>query len=129
MAKDRNGMGHKKWVVPDTYTSEDHWDYGIPSHETLCFTNTGEGEAHLKIHILYEDDREPMLIDSVSVKSMRSMHLRLDWSDKLGGQKIQKAIPYSIVIGSDVNIVVMYSRLNWICGHATTFAVMGYYED
>ncbi len=122
-------MGHKKWVIPDMYTARDDVEREIPSHETVCFTNTGSLDAKINMIVLFEDERKPLFIKDLVVKAQKSFHLRLDWSHLMGGVVIPKGVPYSLVIESDQKIVVEYSRLNWIHGDATTFGLMGYYED
>lgn len=121
--------GHKKWVLPDAFTAKDPAKYENPSHETLCFTNTCETPALVDINFLYEDGRGITTLKGYKVEPLSSNHLRLDWSDRMKGIQLPQGVPYSIVIESNLEIVVMYSRLNWINGYPTTFATMCYFED
>lgn len=121
--------GHKKWILPDAFTAIDPVKYEIPSHETLCFTNTCEAVASVDIHLLFQDGRSIITLKEYKVDPLSSNHLRLDWSDRMNGIQLPKGVPYSIVIESNLEIVVMYSRLNWINGYPTTFATMCYFED
>jgi hypothetical protein len=116
-------------VLPDAFTAEDPMNYETPSHETLCFTNTCETQALVDIHFIYEYGRSAITLKEYKVEPLSSNHLRLDWSDRMKGIQLPKGVPYSIVIESNLDIVVMYSRLNWINGCPTTFATMCYFED
>ncbi len=120
-------MGHKKWCIPDLYVTE-KFNKDAPSHECLSFANNGKKDALVEITAVFEDDLEPVVIKDVQVKSMRSLHFRLDRLDKY---KVQIPIktPYSVFVNSSENVVLSYARMNWIEGRIQSFGYMGYYED
>ncbi|MGQ9628911.1 MAG: sensory rhodopsin transducer [bacterium] len=133
MAQNATGEGAKVWIIPDGYlptlSAEDKKKQrsgkGYFSHESICVVNTGTEDAHLKIDIYFED-REPIRDIPVTVGGERSLHIRLDKPEMIGGQTIPTGVPYSIRVRSDRNIVVQHSRLDTTQSRLALFTTMGY---
>ena len=81
----------------------------MSSHEAICVLNTGDADAHLEITIFYED-RDPAGPYRHIVPGNRTRHLRVnDFDDP---EKIPVDTPFSIVVESDVPVVVQHTRLD-----------------
>lgn len=122
----QQGAGHKRWYVPDMYLPHPH-TRGIASHETICIMNTGQKEALIRFTLFFEDDRELQTVEGIRVKALRSKHIRMDCLREYQAE-IPVGVPYSLMVESTENVVVEYSRLNWIDGEATTFGLLAYHE-
>lgn len=120
--------GHKKWFIPDMYLPQPH-TRTIPGHETISIMNANGVPATLHMLAFFEQDLEPIQIDNVVVGPLKSMHFRMDRLKQSYGIEIPVEVPYSIVIESDIPVVVEYARLTWIDGEATTFGILAYHED
>lgn len=102
--------GKCTWFIPDAfYPEKDNGDY--VSHEAVCVLNTGDTDADIKL-TLYFEDREPETGFSAKCGARRTHHIRLDKIVGEGGKKIQRGIPYAILVESNVPIVCQYSRLD-----------------
>ncbi len=115
--------GCKKWVIPDTYTPEPTGSL-IPGHEAIIFTNTGIKDAKINMTLFFED-KPPMKDIVFDVKGERSRHIRMDWFESIAGVKIPVEVPYSILIESDENVVVQYSRMDTRLGGMALMTTLG----
>lgn len=106
------GEGARVWLIPDGYLATPPAD-GKPyqSHEAVCVLNTGISDAHIRLDLFFED-REPIKEIPVVVKAERTLHVRLDKPEQLGGTVIPRDVPYALRVRSDVPIIVQYSRLD-----------------
>lgn len=121
------GMGHKQWCFPDMYCKPAYLD-SAPSHESICFANNGDREAVICITAVFEDEKEPIVLDGIRVKPMRSLHLRMDQLEQWG-QQIPTDTPYSVFVESTERVVAGYGRLNWIERRMQSFGMIGYFEQ
>jgi len=118
------GMGSRVWLVPDGYLpSCEPGD--LVSHESICVLNTGSKTAHCKLDVFFED-RDPMLGIAFQVEAQRTLHLRLDRPEMLGGVSLPKEVPYATRVTSDVPVVVQSSRLDVTQPNLALFTTMGY---
>lgn len=102
--------GKKTWFIPDAfYPEKDNGDY--VSHEAVCVLNTNDSDAHISL-TLYFEDREPVSGFSAVCPARRTNHIRLDKIVASDGRRIERGIPYAILVESDVPIVCQYSRLD-----------------
>jgi hypothetical protein len=101
--------GAKKWMIPDGYIPPKSSNK-LLSHESVCVLNTSGSDAHLTFTIFFED-RDPLVNIHETVGAMRTRHIRTA-SLSAEGQKIPVGVPYAIVVESDINVVVQYSRLD-----------------
>lgn len=98
------------WFIPDAfYPVKDNGDY--VSHEAICVLNTGDVDANIRL-TLYFEDREPKTGFTSFCGARRTHHIRLDKITGASGEKIERGIPYAILVESNVPIVCQYSRLD-----------------
>lgn len=104
------GIGSRLWAIPEGYmpgssTGPDE----MKSHETICFLNTSDKDARVKI-TAYFADREPAGPYEVKVGARRTVHL---WVNDLEDpEPIPVDTDYATVIRSDIPIVVQHTRLD-----------------
>jgi len=116
-------IGKKVWFVPDCYYPDISNGVYV-SHEAICVLNTGDLDANIDI-TLYFEDREPMYNFKAKCSAKRCNHIRMDKLVSTDGLRIPLATPYAVVIKSDVDVIVQYSRLDTTqseIGLATTMA-------
>lgn len=104
-------VGRRVWAIAEGYIPG--WSNGpepeFKSHETACLLNTTGDEAHIRLTVFFSD-RDPAGPYEVTVAPRRTRHLRLDELED--PEPIPRATDYSVVIESDVPIVVQHSRLD-----------------
>ncbi len=101
-------LGKCEWLMPDGfYAVKDHGDY--VSHEAVCVLNTGDVDAELEI-TLYFEDREPKKGFRAVCPAERTNHIRMDRLIHPDGSKVERGVPYAMVLTSNVPVVVQYSR-------------------
>lgn len=104
-------LGHKRWAIADGYLPA--WSNGpepqMSSHETVCFLNTADDEAHVEITI-YFADHEPAGPYRLTVPPRRTRHVR--FNDLDDPEPIPQGTEFASVITSDVPIVVQHTRLD-----------------
>ncbi len=104
-------IGCRQWAVAEGYIPQ--WSHGsepeCTSHETLCFLNASDQEAHLELTIFYAD-REPAGPYRFTVSARRTKHLRLN--DLTAPEPIPRGVDYASLIESDVPTVVQHTRLD-----------------
>jgi hypothetical protein len=107
----KQGFGHRYWAIAEGYIPG--WSNGprtqMESHETLCFLNTSDTDAHISIFI-YFSDKEPSGPYQIIVPARRTLHQRLN--DLHDPQPIPRRTDYACFIESDIPIVVQHSRLD-----------------
>lgn len=103
-------IGHKKWAIAEGYIpGGSNGPPEMQSHETLCFLNAGDEDAHVSIVIYYED-KDPVGPYKVTVEARRTRHVRLD---KLKDpEPIPKDTPYACTITADFPVVCQHTRLD-----------------
>ena len=102
--------GHRVWYIPDGYLPENSQGSQV-SHEAICVLNTTDSGASLSITFYFED-REPIKDVRVSVPAERTLHIRTDRPEQLGGVELPRGVPYAVRVESDTPIVVQHSRLD-----------------
>ena len=75
--------GARVWLIPDGFLPEESSETQ-ESHEAICILNTSIEEAQLLISFYFED-REPIKDVRVTVPPERTLHMRLDLPEHLGG--------------------------------------------
>ena len=126
-------IGCKMWIVPDGYVpdlveGEQPGPTGYISHECACVLNTTSKDAQLELTIYFED-RDPIIINDIVVAARRSKHLRMDELKRDGEPAIPRGCPYSLLVKSDVPIVVQMSRLDTTQANMAFLSTMGYAID
>ena len=103
--------GKKTWLIPDCYLNSVSKNESV-SHEAICVINTTDVDAKIELTLYYED-REKIEGEFVSeCKAGRTHHIRLDRIVSKNGAKIARDVPYAMLVESNTEIVVQYSRLD-----------------
>ena len=101
--------GKKVWFIGDGFW-DSHSNGLYPSHESVCVLNTTDTDATITM-TLYFEDREKMTGFVAKCGAERTHHIRMDKLKNTEGKSVHMDVPYAILIESDVDIVVQYSRL------------------
>ena len=101
--------GKKVWLIPDGYISS--VSHNIQSHDAICVLNTSNRNAKINL-TLYFENREPMNCFSEKCMAGRTNHIRMDKIVGKNDEKVPVVTPYAILVESDIEIVVQYSRLD-----------------
>jgi hypothetical protein len=117
--------GAKVWIFPDGYLPARGPDGAYVGHDCICMVNTGNRVATVLLDVFFED-RDPWLDIEIRLPAQRSLHLRMDQPEMLGGYKLPRETPYSARVRSDVPIVAQYSRLDVAQPNLAFLSVMGY---
>ena len=111
MTPARGAIGRRRWAVAEGYIPG--WSNGpahlFTSHETVCFLNTSDADAHVRLTI-YFSDREPVGPYEIVVPARRTRHVR--FNDLRDPEPIPLGTDYASIIESDVPIVVQHTRLD-----------------
>lgn len=118
------GEGCKVWLIPDAYLPEEGSDK-LQGHEAVCLLNTGSEPADVSLDFYFED-RDPIKDVRVTVGAERTLHLRLDRPESLGGVELPRLVPYAIRVRSDVNIVVQHTRMDVTQENLALFTTMAW---
>ncbi len=102
--------GKKTWLIPDAFLNSVSKNSSV-SHEAICVINTSDIDAEIALTLFYED-REKVTDFSSFCGAGRTHHIRLDKIRSKNGEMIPRDVPYAILIESNVEIVVQYSRLD-----------------
>jgi hypothetical protein len=106
--------GHTIWYIPDGYLSPNAPDLpsdALISHESVCVLNVSPTPAQITMTFYFED-REPIRDAHSVVPGERTIHIRLDKPEMMGGAKIPIGVPYAIRVESDVPVIVQHSRMD-----------------
>jgi hypothetical protein len=104
-------IGKKRWAIAEGYipressgTSRD-----LLSHEAVCILNSGSDLAQVELHVFFAE-REPAGPYLFNVAPRRTLHIRIN--DLNDPEAIPSATEYSMLIESNVPIVVQHTRLD-----------------
>lgn len=100
-----------KWYIPDAFYPGISGGKEYVSHEAVCFLNVSDQDAAAEL-TLYFEDREKMTGFSTVIPAERTIHLRLDKITNKEGQAIPKDTPYAILIESEADLKVQYTRVD-----------------
>jgi hypothetical protein len=118
-------IGRTRWAIaegwiPDGSTGPEP---DMTSHETLCFLNTGDDDAHIEI-TLYFSDREPAGPYRLTVPARRTVH---QWINRLEDpEPVPIATDYAMLVESDAPIVVQHTRLDTRQAEAALLSTIAY---
>ena len=102
--------GKKTWLIPDCFLHSVSLNEQV-SHEAVCVLNTTDKDAKIKLTLFYED-RDKIDDFYAECKAGRTHHIRLDKIVSQSGKTIEKDVPYAMLVESNTEIVVQYSRLD-----------------
>lgn len=104
-------VGSMLWAIAEGYipsgSVSDARD--LVSHETACFLNTTDRDAHIKITLFFAD-HEPVGPYRLVVPARRTLHMR--FNDLDDPAPVPRDTSYASLIESDVPIVVQHTRLD-----------------
>lgn len=116
--------GSKTWFIPDGfYPPISNGVY--PSHEAICVLNTGDADANIQI-TLYFEDRDKLEGFTAVCKAERTNHIRLDKIKNRQGEGVPSGVPYAMMITSDVDVIVQYSRMDTTQAEMALMTTMAY---
>jgi len=81
----------------------------MTSHDSLCFLNTGERDAFVRITV-YFVDRPPAGPYTRTVSSARTLHIR--FNDFKDPEPVPFDTEYAALIESDEPVIVQHTRLD-----------------
>jgi len=101
--------GKKVWMIPDGYISS--VSHNIQSHDAVCVLNTSDIDAEISL-TLYFENRDCLTCFRATCMAGRTHHIRMDKIVGENGEKVPVDTPYAILVESNIEIVVQYSRLD-----------------
>ncbi|HHW47292.1 MAG TPA: hypothetical protein GXX14_01580 [Clostridiaceae bacterium] len=117
-------VGSKVWFIADGY-----WpavSNGLfPSHEAICVLNPGKKDANIEI-TLYFEDRDKMDGFKAVCKAERTNHIRMDKIKNEKGESVPQGVPYAMMVTSDTEIIVQYSRMDTTQAEMALMTTMAY---
>lgn len=102
--------GSRRWFIPDGYYPSTS-SGSQKSHDAVCVLNPGKKDAHIQI-TLYFEDREKQAGFCALCGAERTHHIRMDKLTDENGNGVPTDVPYAMMVESDVNIIVQYSRMD-----------------
>lgn len=104
-------VGCKRWAIAEGYIPA--WSHGrapeMVSHEAVCLLNASEHDAHIELTVYFEE-RAPVGPYRIDVPAARTRHVRVN--ELTDPAPIPVGVAFSMVIESDVPIVVQHTRLD-----------------
>lgn len=116
--------GSKVWFIPDGYYPSTS-SGTQKSHDAICVLNTGKKEANISI-TLYFEDRDKMQGFYTSCGAERTHHIRMDKIKDKNGNTVPMDVPYAMMVESDVEIIVQYSRMDTTQAEMALMTTMAY---
>lgn len=116
--------GAKVWLIPDGFLPA-RGEGRLVGHEAICIVNVEDRAANVELDFYFED-REPILGVPVHVGARRTLHVRTDQPEMLGGVELPRQVPYAVRVRSDVPIAVQYSRMDVSQPNLTLMTSMAY---
>ena len=118
--------GKKTWLIPDTFLNSVSKNQS-PSHESVCVVNTSDTDAKIKLTLFFEDREKSADGEFESFCGAgKTHHIRLDKIRSKTGEPIPRDVPYAVLIESNVEIVVQYSRLDTSAAEMALMTTMAY---
>lgn len=121
--------GKKSWFIVDGYRPPAEPDPSIKyeGHECVMILNTNSQDANVKISIYFED-RDPIEDISLIVPAKRIRAFRSNDKSVFGEHVPGISEQYSLVIRSDIGVIVQYGRLDVQQSNLAYLATLGYAE-
>lgn len=99
-----------RWLIPDAF-----WhslgNGCFPSHEAVCVLNTSDKDALIRFTLFFEDQDE-LGGFTCNCPARRTRHIRMDKLVSDYGKTVPVDTPYSILVESDADLAVQYSRMD-----------------
>lgn len=123
----KESIGAHTWIIPDAYLPP-IGDEKLPGHEATCILNPNSKPANVEFTFYFED-RNPIRSAKTKIGAQRTLHLRLDQSETLLGVKLERSVPFSIKVESDVKVIVQHSRMDTRQPNLAYMSTMGYFVN
>lgn len=121
-------IGRRRWAIAEGYIPA--WSHGprpeMVSHETICFLNASDREAHVEITV-YFADREPVGPYRITVPARRTLHVR--FNELTNPEPIPAGKDYASAIESDVPIVAQHTRLDTRQAKSALLSTIAYSQE
>ena len=117
-------VGSKVWFIPDGYypsTSSGKQK----SHDAVCVLNPGNQDANITI-TLYFEDREKQGGFHAFCGAEKTHHIRMDKLLDKKGNHVPMDVPYAMMVESDTEIIVQYSRMDTTQAEMALMTTMAY---
>jgi hypothetical protein len=104
-------IGRERWAIAEGYFPDESTgpDPEMTSHETVCFLNATDEEAHVELTV-YFSDRDPVGPYEFVVPAERTRHVRFDELDD--PEPIPKGTDFASVVEADQPVVCQHTRLD-----------------
>jgi len=104
-------IGSTTWVVADGYIPPESSgpEPDMTSHDSVCILNAGADDAAVELFVFFTD-REPLGPFLLRVAGRRAHHQRINGLREPG--VVPHGVDYSLLLRSDVPIVVQHTRLD-----------------
>lgn len=104
-------IGRTRWAVAEGFIPDGSSgpEPAMTSHETLCFLNSGDADALVRITLFFSD-QEPVGPYRLTVPARRTLH---QWINDLEDpEPVARGRDYAMLIESNVPIVVQHTRID-----------------
>jgi hypothetical protein len=120
--------GKRLWAIAEGYIPgrSSGPEPEMVSHETLCFLNTGDEPADVRL-TLYFSDREPAGPYRLVVPPRRTLHQR--FNDLEDPEPVPRDTDYACLVSSSAPIVVQHTRLDSRQAENALLSTMAYPID
>lgn len=104
-------IGKRRWAIAEGYIPRESTGSSrdLVSHEAVCILNSGPDAASIELHVFFAH-REAAGPYRFDVPARRTLHIRMN--DLREPEPIPTATEYSMLIESNVPIVVQHTRLD-----------------
>ncbi|MDR0285435.1 MAG: hypothetical protein LBI33_11215 [Propionibacteriaceae bacterium] len=99
-----------RWYIPDGYIPPASTGAEV-SHESICVLNDTPDAVMFTLTAFFAD-RDPERSEPITLPGHRAVHLRTADPAQVGGLRLIPGVPYGLVIESDANLHLQYSRLD-----------------
>lgn len=119
--------GKRTWYIPDAYNPSSGQGEKWESHDCVSVLNVGDQEANIRFSFFFEDGK-PKENVLVTVPGRQCKHVQMNRPELLGGYVVPRDVPYAIMVESDVQIIVQYSRMDVAQPNMTLMTAIPYCE-
>lgn len=116
--------GKKTWLIADTYLNSISKNASI-SHESICVINTSDKDAKINLTLFFEDREKRSDFESFCAAG-RTHHIRMDKLRSKSGEQVPRDVPYAVLLESDVELVVQYTRLDTSAAEMALMTTLGF---
>jgi hypothetical protein len=121
-------IGRTRWAIAEGYIPESSHgpEPQFLSHETACFLNASNHDAHVTITIFYSD-RDPVGPYRITVPARRTQHVR--FNNLTDPEPIPRGTDYASLIESDAPVIVQHTRLDSRQAENALFSTIAFAAD